>query len=375
MSTAIQKGSILVHRVFDIAGEISLGRAEQLLSADAKGPRLKFATDTRKAIIIKDSPLKADLGEETLDLPSGKFPVRIFARVWNYGVISVTLELAIPPGTEWGKLVRTAAELEASGELELLAVSRKDALKKRIMQAVINPAEWEIHEDYITYIIEKADGLENPRDFIKKVDVAALILAEEKEHLVDEHRAFLIDSAIQYSSSDLAIIDWNSALLIEPDGQRDIADVIEFSLTHLLEFRYYDEMLGRKLEELYDAMDQKRESVANIFRNLYADIAEDSSRKYMEFSEFLGRVENSLKTVGDPYLAVAFRASAAEFHFDDWRKSISRKMETLAQISQILHGEVNTRRSHWLEIIIIVLIAVEMIPMAVDLLKFLGLAG
>jgi len=375
MSTAIQKGSILVHRVFDIAGEISLVRAEQLLSADSKGPRLKFATDTRKAIIIKDSPLKTDLGEEVLDLPSGKFPVGIFARVWNYGVISVTLELAIPPGTDWGRLVKTAAELEASSELELLAVSRKDALKKRIMPAVINPAEWEIHEDYITYIIEKADGLENPREFVRKVDVAALILAEEKEHLVDEHRTFLVESAIQYSSSDLAIIDWNSALLIEPEGQRDVADVIEFSLTHLLEFRYYDEMLSRNLEELYDAMESKRESVANIFRNFYADIAEDSSRKYMEFSEFLGRVENSLKTVGDPYLAVAFRASAQEFHFDDWRKSISRKMETLAQISQILHGEVNTRRSHWLEIIIIVLIAVEMIPMAVDLWKYLRTLG
>src|SRR3989338_9460155 len=196
MSTAIQKGSILVHRVFDIAGEISLVRAEQLLSTDVKRPRL-FATDTRKAIIIKDSQLKADLGEEVLDLPSGKFPVGIFARVWNYGVISVTLELAIPPGTDWGRLVKTAAELEASSELELLAVSRKDALKKRIMPAVINPAEWEIHEDYITYIIEKADGLENPRAFVRKVDVAALILAEEKEHLGDEHRTFLVESAIQ----------------------------------------------------------------------------------------------------------------------------------------------------------------------------------
>ncbi len=371
MSTIIEKGNILVHRVFDIAGEISLVRAEQLLSADAKGPRLNFPTDTRKAIIIKDSPLKVDLGEEILDLPSGKFPVRIFARIWNYGVISVTLELAIPPGTEWGLLVKTAAGLEVSNEIELLAISRKDVLKKRIMPAVINPAEWEIHEDYITYIIEKADGSENPREFIKKVDVAALILAEDKEHLAADHRNFLVESAIQYSSSDLAIIDWNSALLIEPDGQRDVADVIEFSLTHLLEFRYYDEMLGRKLEELYDAMDQKRESVANIFRNLYADIAEDSSRKYMEFSEFLGRVENSLKTVGDPYLAVAFKASALEFHFDDWRKSISRKMETLAQISQILHGEVNARRSHWLEIIIIALIAVEMIPMAAELWRFL----
>ncbi|MDO8806086.1 MAG: hypothetical protein Q7R35_16850 [Elusimicrobiota bacterium] len=372
MSAAIQKGSILVHRVFDIAGEISLGRAEQLLSGDAKGPRLRFATDTRKAIIIKDSPLKADLGGEILNLPSGKFPVKIFARIWNYGVISVTLELAIPPGTEWGRLVRTAAELESSEEIELLAASRKDALKKLIMPAVTNPADWEIYEDYITYIIEKADGSDDPREFVKKVDVAALILAEDKELLVDEHRNFLVESAIQYSSSDLAIIDWNSALLIEPDGQRDVADVLEFSLTHLLEFRYYDEMLGRKLDELYDAMEQKPESVANIFRNFYADIAEDSSRKYMEFSEFLGRVENSLKTVGDPYLAVVFRASALEFHFDDWRKSISRKMETLAQISQILHGEVNARRSHWLEIIIIVLIAVEMIPMAADLWKFLA---
>ena len=371
MSTAIQKGTILVHRVFDIAGEISLGRAEQLLSAGAKGPRLKFATDTRKAIIIKESPLKADLGEELLDLPSRKTAAKIFARIWNYGVISVTLELAIPPGTDWDALIRTAAELEASDEVELLAVSRKDALKKLIMPAVTNPAEWEIHEDYITYIIEKADGSGNPREFIKKVDIAALILAEDKEHLVDEHRNFLAESAIQYSSSDLAIIDWNSALLIEPDGQRDVADVIEFSLTHLLEFRYYDEMLGRNLDELSEAMEQKRESVANIFMNFYADIAEDSSRKYMEFSEFLGRVENSLKTVGDPYLAVAFRASAAEFHFDDWKKSISRKMETLAQISQILHGEVNTRRSHWLEIIIIALIAVEMVPMMLDLWKFL----
>ena len=370
MGAAIHKGTILVHRVFDIAGEIVLGRAEQLLSAD-KGPRLRFATDTRKAIIMKESPLKADLGEEVLDLPSGKYPIRIFARVWNYGVISITTELAIPPGTPWERLIKMAAELEKSEEIDLLAISRKDAMKKRLLPALVNPAEWEINEDYITYIIEKADGLEDPKDFIRKVDVAALILAEDKERLGEESRNFIIDSAIQYSTSDLAIIDWNSALLIEPDGERDAADVIEFSLTHLLEFRYYDDMLGRKLEELYDTMETKQESVVHIFRNFYSDIAEDASRKYMEFSEFLGRVENSLKTVGDPYLAVVFRASALEFHFDDWRKSISRKMETLAQISHILHGEVNTRRSHWLEIIIILLIAVEMIPMMVDLWKFL----
>ncbi len=368
MSTAIEKGSILIHRVFDVGGEISLVRAAELLRADS-GPRLKFATNTRKAIIIKDSPLKVELGEGTLALPSGNAPVRIFARIWNYGVISVTMEMTIQPGTCWSDLVGTAAELEASQEVDLIAMSHKDALKKRIIPAVTGPAEWEVFEDYITYIIEKAPGIENPKEFITKVDVAALILAEAKEHLGEESKNFILESATQYSTTDLAIIDWNSALLIEPDGERDVADVIEFSLTHLLEFRYYDEMLGMKLDELYDTMEQKRESVVNIFRNFYADIAEDSSRKYMDFSEFLGRVENSLKTVGDPYLAVVFRASAVEFHFDDWRKSISRKMETLAQISQMLHGEVNTRRSQWLEIIVIILIAIEVVPFLYILMR------
>jgi hypothetical protein len=370
MATAIEKGTILVHRVFDVSGEISLARVETLLSSDS-GPRLKFSTNTRKGVIIKDSPLKVDLGEVTLEIPPGRLPARVFARIWNYGVISVTLEISIRPGMEWDELVKTASGLEASDEVDRIAVARKDALKKRIMPALTNPTEWEVFEDYITYIIEKAPGIENPKEFTEKVDVAALILAEDKEHLSAESKSFIVDSAIQYSSSDMAIIDWNSALLIEPDGQRDVADVIEFSLTHLLEFRYYDEMLGLKLDELYDTMEEKRESVINLFRNFYADIAEDSSRKYMEFSEFLGRVENSLKTVGDPYLAVVFRASALEFHFDDWRKSISRKMETLAQISQILHGEVNTRRSHWLEIVVILLIAIELIPLMLELRRFI----
>jgi len=368
MSTSIEKGSILIHRVFDVGGEISLVRATELLSTDS-GPRLKFATNKRKAIIIKESPLKVDLGDETLALPSGTSPVRVFARIWNYGVISVTIEMPIQPGTEWAALVRTASELETSEEVDRVAVARKDSLKKRIIPAITGPAEWEVFEDYITYIIEKAPGIEDPKEFIKNVDVAALILAEDREHLGEESRNFILESATQYSSTDLAILDWNSALLIEPDGERDVADVIEFSLTHLLGFRYYDEMLGAKLDELYDTMDQKRESVWNIFRNFYADIAEDSSRKYMDFSEFLGRVENSLKTVGDPYLAVVFRTSAQEFHFDDWRKSISRKMDTLAQISQMLHGEVNMRRSHWLEIIVIILIAIEVVPFLYILLR------
>jgi hypothetical protein len=363
MPVKILKGSILVHRVFDVGGEIALGKAEKLLSEYSKSLRLKLETDTRKAIIIKDAPLKIELGKRQLVLNGADFAAEMFARVWDYGVISITLELPIPDGTTWDDLVRLAGCIESSDDIEKTAASAKDELKKKILTAIRHPTEWNISEDYVTYFVEKLDGVRNPRELLEKADVAALILAETREPLSESSKDLITENVLQYADSDLAVIDWNSALLIEPDGQRDVADVIEFSLTHLLELRYYDDMLNLKLDELYDTIEQKKEGIVNIFNNFYADIAEESSSKYIEFSEFLGRIENSLKTVGDPYLATVFRSSAEQFRFEDWRKSISRKMKTLADITQILQGEVNTKRSHWLEIVIIVLIAVELVPL------------
>jgi hypothetical protein len=372
MPVKILKGSILVHRVFDVGGEIELDRAETLLSEYSKSLRLKLETDTRKAIIIKDAPLKVELGETRLTLNKETFTAGTFARVWAYGVISITLEIPIPSGTSWNNLVKLAGGIESSEEIETTAMTTKNDLKKKILASIKHPTEWGINEDYITYFIEKLEGVRNPRELLEKADVAALILAEGREPLSETSKDLITENVLQYADSDLAVIDWNSALLVEPDGQRDVADVIEFSLTHQLEFRYYDDMLNLKLDELYDTIEQKKEGVINIFKNFYADIAKESSSKYIEFSEFLGRIENSLKTVGDPYLATVFRSSAEQFRFEDWHKSISRKMKTLADITQILQGEVNTKRSHWLEIIIIVLIAVELIPFVSELFKNLA---
>lgn len=371
MPVKILKGSILIHRVFDVGGEVNLAQAEKLLSEDSK--RLKLTTDIRKAIIIKDAPLKVELGDGVMSVNGAPLPAKTFARVWAYGVMSITLELSIPGGASWGELVALAQGIEASEDIPKAAMAAKDGLKKRILAAIIKPPEWGVYEDYITYFIEKLEGVQNPRELLEKADVPALILAEAREPLSKASRDLITENILQYADNDLAVIDWNSALLVEPAGQRDVADVIEFSLTHLLEFRYYDDLLNLKLDELYDTIEQKKEGIINIFRNFYADIAEDSSTRYIEFSEFLGRIENSLKTVGDPYLATVFRSSAEQFRFDDWRKSISRKMETLADITQILQGEVNSKRSHWLEIIIILLIAVELIPMAMALMPYLNL--
>ena len=122
-------------------------------------------------------------------------------------------------------------------------------------------------------------------------------------------------------------------------------------------------------------MEHRPGGLKSLFNNFYSEKAEDSSRKYIQFSEFISKVENSLKTVGDGYLAVVFRKAAKQFRFTDWKQGISRKLSTLAEITQMFHGEVNVKRSHWLEIIVIILIAIELVPMIVNLHHFTKPAG
>ncbi len=166
------------------------------------------------------------------------------------------------------------------------------------------------------------------------------------------------ESIYQYAENDLTIIDWNSAIVIEPSGSRDIPDILEFALTHLMEMRYYDDLLDIKLGSLYDDIQVKRHT---IWVSKYDSLYKEASSRYIEFIEFLERVENSLKVVGDFYLAKVYRSATTEFRVKDWQESVTRKMNILAQVSNLLQGEMNVRRSHLLEIIIVLLIAYEII--------------
>ena len=62
----IIKGAALVYRAYDVGWEIALSEAEKCLSGE--GSRFRLATDTRKAIIIREAPLALSLGEEKIKI-------------------------------------------------------------------------------------------------------------------------------------------------------------------------------------------------------------------------------------------------------------------------------------------------------------------
>jgi hypothetical protein len=119
------------------------------------------------------------------------------------------------------------------------------------------------------------------------------------------------------------------------------------------------------LSELYDAIEEQRKGrsgrVAKPWRQQFAAISKEANTRFLEFSELIERIDNSLKMVGDFYLAGIFRAGLRRFRIQDWQQSVTRKMNSLAQVSQLLQGEINVQRGHTLEMIVIALIAIELV--------------
>jgi hypothetical protein len=273
-------------------------------------------------------------------------------------------------GVAWDDLIFGASSLENDQQIDRIARQKTHDLVSQISKVVKNKnSNFDCYEDYVIHFFETIDGLgTNARELFNKVNIHALIIAEAKDAdiLAEPLKASIFENTYQYTSKDMAVIDWNSALVIEPSGSMDVPDVIEFALCQLLEMRYYDDVLDGRLANLFNAVGSKKK---NFLSNLYNSLAEDAGEKYLEITELIENVENSMKVVGDFYLAKIFRASLKRFRISDWHTSVDNKLKTLAEVSRLLHGESNNKRSHWLEIIIIVLIAIEIIPLAMSLIS------
>jgi hypothetical protein len=358
----IKRGTILVYRVFDIAEEVDLRGVESVLRDPAGTARVTIARGRGNAVVIRNAPVRLNLGKVSFKLFDGTVQAELQATVWDYGVLSLVFQIPIAEGTSWSSLVPQGAvfngDIPGIEELNQLAREKARELTHLFMPALKRVNEWDVFEDYTIYFLEEISGIEKAAQLLEQGAVPELILGEPKERLSAKSRNGIREVSFQYSENDLAVIDWNSAIVIEPSGQRDIPQVLEFALTHLLEFRYYDDLLDRKLSDLYDSIELGKNT---LFRADFAKISHEANSRYIEFSEFLERIDNSLKVVGDFYLAVIFRGAIRRFRIGDWQESLSGKMNLLARVSELLQGEVNTRRAHMYELIIIVLIAFEIV--------------
>jgi hypothetical protein len=361
-SWRVSDGTLIVYRLFDVADAVDLSRAEALISAPRSRLKLEGA-QTTTALDIPRPPLHVALGPRSVPLAGGPRPAEASAHVFDHGVVSIVYRLAIAPGTELEDLVPLSEALSAQPTPALDQAARAEAeeLSRALAPALEKPHRWEGLETYQVFFVRRLEQPATAAEVLAGAPIAELLLGETSEvPLSRDERSDVLGHANSYLADDLAVVDWNSAFLLEPSGVGDIPDLLEFATAHLLELRYYDALLDRELQAIYDELDATR-GLSDVFTRRYVKVQRRTATLLLELSEMSERLENAVKIVGDFYLARLYQSSVRRFRLPAWQESVLRKERLLSGVNELMKSTADRRRGELLELTVILLITWEIL--------------
>lgn len=358
------RGTLLCYRFFDVGDEIALAEVETLLRESAGWRRFRFTREGSEALDLAAPPLDVELGQATLVLPKVNRTIEAMAsaRIYDYGAVSIRFEIPIEEDTPLQELIPLADELYDSPVLDDAGRQLYEKLLPRIERAIETPHRWHGDESYTVLFLEELRG-GTIDELLAAPWLANLLVGEPRsEPLSDEEQQDVRRHAYRYGRHDVAIVDWNSALVIEPGGSRDVPDLLEYATSQLLELRYYDDLFDRELQTIYRELGRvKRRRIPAMLFHPYGKLARRVQERFLELAEFTERVDNAVKVVGDFYLARVYSEAVERFRIPAWQRSIDRKQHLVMQVYELLKGDVEVRRASILETTIIVLIVLEIV--------------
>jgi len=362
-SPVIERGRILAYRIFDAGDTIALDLAEKILGAK----RVEMAGQLVEGLVVPVRPVEVDLGECAVVIPKlgREMKAHASAHVFDYGAVSFLYDIPIEAGTSLYELTPICDALYDAVELETRGCQHRKELITRLGASVEKPHDWAEAETYTIVYVEKLAGVNvdghraSLAELARSEAVAKLLLGETSDKpLSAAVREDVLRNAFSYLADDLVVIDWNSAIVVEPSGSRIVPFILELATTQLLEFRYYDGLLDRELARVYEHVEEVR---PRVIRSPYAALMRGVVRRFMELTEFTERVDNAIKSVGDFYLARVYLSAIRRFRVPEWRDSVEAKLSLIARAYELLKGEVEVSRAQLLEVIVVLLILIEVV--------------
>jgi hypothetical protein len=356
-------GTAVVYRLFDIGYAIELDAAATLLAPS--GPeRTRPARIEAQALQIANPPVSVSLGTRELLVDRTPRRAHLAARLFDFGVCSIQLEIGAPENVSWDEFVRFARGIQASPEVTALLSSELAALRESIATAIERPGLAPVNEEYIVFRISAlrdGGGAPAPLHALTDERLAVLLLGEERP-LSEQARAGLLSNRFSYYADDLAVLTWEDALVVEPQSNdRDVEYILEFANAQLLELRFYDAQLDAELPAMYDRVAAARKRNLPLPTRRFQSVLSALQARVADVTETVERAENALKVTDDVYLARVYGAALELFRASTWRRGIERKLEIFRETYAMLNGEAQAARSELLELVVIIVILAELV--------------
>ena len=215
-------------------------------------------------------------------------------------------------------------------------------------------------EDYCVWHIGGfSPGLSGTEALARLPREIARLLTLERGELSEAAVAEIVRTPIRYFENDLFLAEWNAAFVYDPKFQ-DTAAVLEFLNVQVLELRFFDRLLHEAIEGVSEELLPRR----RLFRILH-DPYEVPLRRLSgirtDVSLIRERIFNALKLVGDAYLARVYEEARRKVGAEKHEGTVRDQLATLTDIYTVLNNQAAAARAETLELIIILLIAIEIV--------------
>jgi hypothetical protein len=357
-------GSVLVLIQFDVCEEIHLDELRKLFPARSAEARFKKAP----AYVQYQRPPV----EETLDpivLDSGE---RLTGEIkyYDYGVVSLVFEL--PFSGDWDRLIELSCRWTSDTNFEKLASRIVRQKLERAAPALVKPyvdprsaaeipaSVW-LQEDYFIFHVREIAGSPSAADLLASCgDQISQVVRGETALLSEGERQEILGSRISYYPNDLAVIGWNAAFIYDtPAGAETAIQLLQYANSQLLEFRHYDELMTKELENVYDFLEVGGTGLWSRWRTARA--ASKLHTVLLDVNELTERADNAIKFLSDMFSARLYKLCAQKVGVPDYKDLVQEKLHTAEDLYRFMVEQFNQSRAFVLELMVVVILVIELV--------------
>lgn len=345
MVPSVARGTIRALFLYDVADTIDLGGVPAALGGRGLPAPLQLRPEAASGFIQF----------ATVPIVVPRFE-NFQAKIFDYGVISLSLNT--PFEGSWETFMQTARKMRRD---EALATASDEELKRLLnaLEAVLDEPHAPIFEDYFIFEVQQFTQPITAAALLgdHRAELARLITCEDRP-LATKELDDVLRVSFSYYDDDLVVVEWENAFVYDSNpGQ--VADILEFANTQLVELRTYDSLLDGELDRIYKSKPLR--PAQWIWGRGFTRWAEQLRFLIVDVRELLDRSGNALKFIGDAYFARLYRGTAARLGIEDWQRQIDAKLRSISDMYRFAEDRAQHARDNLLEVIIILLIVAELI--------------
>lgn len=347
-------GAVRAYYLFDVADTIDLVKIDALGGETRAPAALPLRGQAPPYLQFPVPPVVANLPDADFDGVRS----RVRAKFYDYGVISVCL--TFPFAGTWNELDALAERARGDERILRFAESAVTRLCESSAEA-LDERHVPLVEDYLIVEIERfSEPIDAERLLKENSGELSRLLLGERRPLSASESAEALRTRFSYHEDDLTIVQWDTAIVYDDsESARAIEEILEFANSQLLELRTYDALLDSELDTIYKM--QPGEAGRSLRGQREAERAATLRYLLVDVLELTDRSTNALKILGDAYYARIYRAAATRLGLADWQRQIDTKLASVREMYRFFSDEARSRRDGFLEILIVVLVALEVV--------------